>query len=457
MAARRSGKTKTDRITAFPDTNIFLHFEPFDQIPWRKELNAATVELHVTATVVSELNKHGDKHTAGHVQERARKTLRRIRECILDGTRKVTDGVFITCDLELEGFDMASHRLDPSSQDDCILAAIISHKERHPDARVVLITDDAPFAVRAHTKGVHSIALSESLRLPSQQDAKSKEIRELKEKLREVERRLPRLTLAFPEGKEFLEVAFGPDVSVTEADAQAYVRSQVAPAHPTANAERWQALASEPKLMRSAEVHEAVAPWLDLMSSFAEFMATKAATDREVYLNRYAAYFLAWWKYTNVMQRTKELRLVLTNTGTAPAEEINIFLQVPKSVDIFPSGGLPLAPPPPLPPGQKPHPLVPGAKSVKAENVQSIRYVRATEYPGHWELQYQLARLNHHVTEVFAGLHVRFPPHPNAKPLRIQYRIAALNMPDPAAGALDVVPKDSAGKMKRITRRGSGA
>lgn len=453
MVSRRSGKTKIDSVTAFLDTNIFLHFQSFDQIPWQEELKAATVRLHVAAVVVSELNKHGEKHAVGHIRERARKILKRIRECFLSGTGEVADRVVLCCDAELEGFDMAARQLDPSSQDDCILAAILDYKERHPHERVLLVTDDAPFAVRAYTKGVASVELSERLRLPPQADAKVQEIRELKEKLRDVERRLPRLSLTFPDENAYLEVAIFPDVIVTEADAQNYVRSQVAPLHPGDTVERWNSIATNYKLAKSRELSESVAPLMDMMSSIAEMVAMKASTDREIYFDRFASFFVEWWKHTNEMRRTKELRLVLTNTGTTPAEEINIFLRVPKSVGIFPAGGLPPAPSPPPLPGQKRGPVIDPKSAAQVAQAHPIRYVRPVEFPDCWELQYQLPRLNHHVTELLAGLHVRFPSHPAPRPFQIEYRIAAVNMPDPVRGALSIIPTGEEGLPKRITAK----
>jgi rRNA-processing protein FCF1 len=450
MVSRRSGKTKTDSVTAFPDTNIFLHFQPFDQLPWREELKATTVRLHVAAVVVRELNKHREKHPAEHIRERARKILKKIRECFLNGTGEVADGVVLCCDAELEGFDMAARQLDPSSQDDCILAAILDYQERHPHERVLLVTDDAPFAVRAHTKGVASVEVSERLRIPPQADAKVQEIRELKEKLRDVERRLPRLSLSFPDGNAHSEVAIFPDVIVTEADAQNYVRSQVAPQHPSDNVERWNSIATNYKLAKSRELSESVAPLMDMMSSIAQMVAMKASTDRDIYFDRCASFFVEWWKHTNEMRRTKELKLILTNTGTTPAEEIYIFLRVPKSVGIFPAGGLPPAPSPPPPPGQKRALAIDPKSAAQVVQAHPIRYVRPVEFPDCWELQYNLPRLNHHVTELLTGLHVRFPPHPAPRPFRIEYKIAAVNMPDPVKGALDIIPKGDRGSLKRI-------
>jgi rRNA-processing protein FCF1 len=451
MTSSRVGKATADSITAFPDTNIFLHFLPFDQVSWPKELKAQTVRLHVTAVVVRELTKHRDKHPVEHIRERARTTLRKIREIVLNGNGTVKDGVVLYCDSELAGFDMTAHGLDPTSQDDCILAAILAHKERHVEERVVLVTDDDPFAVHAHTKSVVAVALRDSLRILPEPDPKQKEILELKGKLRAVEQGLPKLSISLPDGKSYCELALVPDVMVTEQDAQNFVASQVAPLEQSA--ERWRALASKQEGTKSQNLPEGAAAWADLMSTFADMMAEKASLDRETHFRQCVRYFLAWWKHRNDMQRTKELRLVLANTGTVPADEINIFVRVPKGVDVSPAGGLPPMPSLPLPPGKKRGPAPVGKTSGSVTQSCSIRYMRVVEFPDCWELQYQLPRLNHHVTEVLTGLYIRFPSYVAAMPLTIEYRLAALNMPDSVRGTIQVIPTRADVQTKHIGRK----
>lgn len=74
----RQKKAPARLVTAFLDTNVFLHFQPFDQIPWTKELRTDQVALRVPPDVIGELNKHKDGHKTAHLKERAGKILRQV-------------------------------------------------------------------------------------------------------------------------------------------------------------------------------------------------------------------------------------------------------------------------------------------------------------------------------------------------------------------------------------------
>lgn len=49
-----------DRKAVFLDTNIFLHYQPFEQIPWPAVVKASQVLLVIPPIMVRELNKHMD-------------------------------------------------------------------------------------------------------------------------------------------------------------------------------------------------------------------------------------------------------------------------------------------------------------------------------------------------------------------------------------------------------------
>src|SRR5438105_35064 len=60
-----------EHLTVFLDTNIYLHYQPFEQIDWRKLLKSRCITLCVPAVVVSELDKHKDEHRTRRIRKRA--------------------------------------------------------------------------------------------------------------------------------------------------------------------------------------------------------------------------------------------------------------------------------------------------------------------------------------------------------------------------------------------------
>lgn len=450
MSTRSANKAKLDIVTVFPDTNIFLHFQIFDQIPWKKELKAATVCIRVASVVARELIKHRDGHPVTHIRERAKKTLRKLREYAIAEGGRVSDGVYLYCETESQTCDFIALGLNPDSQDDQILGEILLAKHQRPDDRIVLLTDDDPFAIRAHTKGVEVLHLSDSLRLAPQPDARAKTIRDLKQQVLDLTAKEPKLSLAFSDGGASYEFRLEPEVVITELDVQKYVNSQRVLLNSGASVERWRtATANAEQLDRSRYPEQAV-QLFDLMTNFSEFMATKASLDWERFFVELALYYKAWWAYTNEARRTKILQLWLRNTGKARAEDVNVFLRVPKRVDVFPNGKPQQPPTPPLRPGEKR--AKPTPATAAASPSSRISFVGAVDLPDAWEFHYHLPELNQHLSEVL-GLTLRFPPLPFAQPLLVHFRMAAVNMSDAVEGDLSVVPASPGEPPKLIPER----
>jgi rRNA-processing protein FCF1 len=331
MPPRRQKPASPRRIIAFLDTNIFLHFLPFDQIPWLKELKADSVELRVPREVIGELAKHKDGHAIGHVKERAGKILKRILKFALADEGRVGDSgaITITCEQQPAGFDLQARGFDPAIADDRILAAVLDFKEQHPGEHVVLVTEDAGAALRAHSYGVLVLGLSDGMGIMPTPDEKQKRIRELEARLNEMQKGLPRLGLSFPGGATDLEFTVEPDTAVTDVQAHAYADGEVVKLSPQQTGAALQRMAN--KAYRTPLDDEVFASVVKTLSAAAGIMAINARHKLVLFHTNCVAYFAAFWKYTNEMRRTKEIRLVLENTGTLPAEDIYLRLRLPGS------------------------------------------------------------------------------------------------------------------------------
>jgi hypothetical protein len=453
MPPRRQKPASPRRVTAFLDTNAFLHFLPFDQIPWPKELKADSVALRVPREVIGELNKHKDGHRIGHMRERAGKILRRIMKFALANDGKVgsSGAITITCEQHAAGFDLEARGFNPTIADDRILAAVLDFKEQHPDEHVVLVTTDPGAALRAHSYGVLVCDLSDEMRIPPSPDEKEKRIRELEGRLNEMQKGLPRLGLSFPGGATKCELMIEPDTVVTEHDARTFADSEVSKLSPQ------QTGASLHEMAKNAQQtpldNEVAASLAKTIGVAADIMASNARTKLVLFHRNCALYYSAAWKHTNAMRRTRELRLVVENTGTVPAEDIYLRLRLPKRVGIFPQGLSATPPAPPVPPGMpaRPEPL-PDPRT-KARVQHAFEYAGAHELPEHWEVRFRLPQLNHHLTEQLLGLHIHFPSPAAVEPFEIEYRISARNAPDAVEGSLSVIPNPPPElKPRRIAR-----
>lgn len=450
----RQKKAPARRVTAFLDTNVFLHFQPFDQIPWTKELQTDQVALRVPPDVIGELNKHKDGHKIAHLKERAGKILRRVMKSALTNEGRVGDSgaVTITCEQHLPGFDLEARGFDPAITDDRILAAVLDYKERHPDEHVVLVTDDPGAALRAHGYGVVPVGLSETMRIPPAPDEKQKRIRELEERVQSIEKSRPRLAMSFPGGASECTLTIEPDTVVTDAYARAYADGEVAKLAPHQTGAALQQMARKQHKLLDDEVMSSI---VKTINAAAGVMAENARENVMRFHSRCAAYYSAIWKHTNDMRRTLDIRLVLENTGTVPAEDIYVRLRLPKGLIIYPQGLPTAAPVPPDPPGTSPKPKQLSVSTTKSNLQHAFEYLGEQELPEHWDIRFRLSRLNHHLTEQLTGLHVRFPTPAAVAPFDIEYRVSAGNTPDAVEGRLSVIPNPPAeGKPRRIARRG---
>ena len=64
--------------SGFLDTNVFLQFQPLDQIDWSSLLGCDHVVLVVTAAVIRQLNKHKDASISPRLRDRAASALKKL-------------------------------------------------------------------------------------------------------------------------------------------------------------------------------------------------------------------------------------------------------------------------------------------------------------------------------------------------------------------------------------------
>jgi hypothetical protein len=434
-----------EQVVVFPDTNMFLHFKSFDQIPWPKELGCSSVCLRIAHVVIDELNQKKDTHPAEHIRDRAQKTLSKIRKVFFGQGGRVNGSVQLVCETAGTGLDMGARRLDPASNDDCILAAALEYQEAHAGERVVLITDDSGFALRAYGYELATGELSPKLKIPAQQDPRRKEIEELKQRIREAEKGLPHLNLAFVGGNDRIEQPVYPEIAPSIEGARAYVTDHIAPQFQQETvAWREMAAAEQPQLPDTA------AAILETVSLVRNMFVDRRNAANAAYLEQFVQYVFEVWNHGNDMARTRELRLRLQNNGTIPASDVNLVLQFPKTVSVF-LLGVPPAPRPPLRPGQPTIPAAPQQASIPAAP-GGVRLVRGSDTGDSFEARYHIPKLNHHLDEQF-GLHIRFVSYEAAASFTIKYRIAAVNAPEAVTGSLHVVAKKPQPGQRRLARR----
>jgi hypothetical protein len=167
-----------DTVTVFLDTNIYLHYQMFDQINWLDVLQAKSVCIVVPPTTIRELNRVKDASPQPHLRRRAGKVQKLFLELFLksdSGAVVLREGVKILFHPEEPLIDFAAHHLSRDVQDDLLMASIIAYREEHDgEEDVRLVTADAGVLMMGKSKRVRAISIlglskSMSTRTPRRQ------------------------------------------------------------------------------------------------------------------------------------------------------------------------------------------------------------------------------------------------------------------------------------------------
>jgi hypothetical protein len=199
------------QATVFVDSCIFLEFNPFPQLPWRKIVGADRVKLVVCLPVLNELD---NKKTYDHrLSDRARRSYKDIEE---HENKEFQEGVTLT----IVGYSLRRESypetMNPDHRDDQIIRCAQVFLDAHPEAApVMIVTDDGSMKVRCRVFGIPVVGVPETERLPVPQDDLQKKVRKLEADLAAERNRRP----------EFAVLVTPTDGNVEEAGSRALLPS----------------------------------------------------------------------------------------------------------------------------------------------------------------------------------------------------------------------------------------
>jgi hypothetical protein len=176
--------------TVFIDTCVFLHYKPFQQLPWRKIAGAEKVFLVVSLPVVNELDS---KTHDPRLSERA---TRSQKDILANIGKEIQDGVTLVF------HNLSPHREDfpssmnPDHQDDLVIFCAQRYSKDDPDARPVLIASaDFGMRLRSPAFGIEVLPIPDDEKLPDVQDEVLKKLRKAEAELAAERNRRPKLIL----------------------------------------------------------------------------------------------------------------------------------------------------------------------------------------------------------------------------------------------------------------------
>ncbi len=438
----------------YPDTNIFLHYRRLDEIDWRTIVNAEELTIVVMQVVVRELERHKHQHPVKRIRRRADAIVSFLHGQLSQGMQdglpvSIREGVSLDFQRGEPQIDFANAGLVETVQDDHIVASVLALRVEGaaPDARIV--TADVGLRVKAYEHSIPIVELPDDLKIVDGPDPQDREIADLRKQLAHYEQAAPQVGLAFEDGQNHWK--FSPaTTTVLAEDARQEALARVREEHP------------KMALGGDRQPSDRLPGGLDLAQTH-RLVGRTGPSDAEVesYNEKLDEFYAAYLKHLEAMNkhraivaRAVPLVLWLDNGGTAPADDLDVFLQFPPGVIVLDAEHFPSEPRPPTPP-ERPRarsildafgrtdlaaltrlhtpyvpdlsPVFPNESSPTIEDGKSFR------------VSYHVRRLKHNLRERLDELRVIFSPDAEVRSFPIGVHIHVGNFPDEIAGKLHVV------------------
>ena len=440
-------------------TNAYLHYQMFDQIKWVNILESDQIVIVVPPVIIRELNKHKDTHPHQRVKKRAAAVIKKLHELVRSGTLvPLNEHIGILFEDRDPLLDYQTYQLNKEIQDDQLIASVIVCRIENPGYETLLVTSDygLHLLTKARRQEITTVTLPDNLKLAEEPDPEQKRIKELEQKIHELTQKLPQPALIFSNESQHLKFDLYPATEVTASEIQEKAKKirQEFPKLETSPSDA-------SKSNRSQSTPGSLAAAIAAMSTGNE--DTISAKDAEEY-NReldkfyqsYEKYLEAENRYSNFLKRVIKLNVLVTNTGTAPAEDLDVFMHFPDGFELLDEDELPEPPEPPQPPAR---PLTQRQKILRivnppavstystffpsqniggirpTPNVSSPRITRSNSY----DVDLQVRKVKHNLSEELDLLFVVFDSFENASSFQIDYRILAGNLPQEVEGKLHVI------------------
>lgn len=303
-------------IYCFLDTNVFLHFQLFDNVDWPRVLGGQQVCLILTTTVMEELNRQKDDFKNPGRRKRAHDILSRLEDVLPVDTAgipiAVGKNVMLQEILEEPDVDWKALKLDPQKGDDYLLAGILVFRDANPGATICFVTRDFPARRKALRWNIPVVNPEGKISSLEDFSTEAVEQRRRDRELQELKNRLPQLTFGF------LEVATGKIVPHTVAaksktqNMDILTRAFDPQFVPVQVVERQQQLDN---ILKNAIHQTSEENIREYREKYEQFLEKFEAAYRRDYLKRYG--------------HLCRLALTLHNGGNAVATSVEVVLQFP--------------------------------------------------------------------------------------------------------------------------------
>lgn len=302
---------------AFIDTNVLLHYTFFKDVDWAKEIGVPEVVLVFAPVVLAEIDRH---QFAGSRREkkRAQAVVKALDELEL-GSAPVAlrDGAWaLTLAYEPDSETYARWQLNHEVQDDRLLAALLAFREgAGAGHRVLVLTADTGLRrAKAPARQVETFKPADRLRSPDEPDEVEKDLASTRRELAAIKSAMPDMTVTFG-GEKLLEFPFAAILPM-QYDMRTRLLKEWRERNPRITAP------GAIEIPGMGSFHTALAGFTEPSPSEADAHNSEV----EQAYKRFGKYLDSWRDWVAGNFRTVRLDLVLENSGTAPAEDVDLVV-----------------------------------------------------------------------------------------------------------------------------------
>ena len=423
----------------FVDTNTFLHYIMFTEINWNILTKSKSVLLIVCSDVLRELEKKKNLDPDINIRNRARKVISKMAEI---GSKsffcKIKNDIDLMFIPDEPSVDWTNQGLNEKIVDDRIIASILTNNHL---SNPILITSDFGLKLKARNKGIKCISVPKEHRIEIIKDNKNDEIIKLRNRVNFLENRLPITKLkilADSKPAEFINIALSKIATPSEGELNGKLK-----------AIRHE-LQYKPSSQNLGIISDLILYTKDEIERYEE--------DLNEYIREMYKYYQEEYKFKEIQSRLIELKFLIINEGSQPAEDIEIIMNFPDGFEMFSKDEF------------SKNPKEPGKPTLPRSTAEMISYMATIpnihknilsdlrmpsvdelgidpnlpsgpliRKTNSYEARYSLNKLKHGIQEYLKPVYVLFESIDQAKPFNISYTILADNLPEPSSGNLHIV------------------
>jgi len=417
----------------FIDSNILIHFKEFESIDWLEEISGTECTIVIAPIVIDELDRK--KIGTDKLSNRARKALIKIEALSEKMNSEIRSHVFIEIVHKKPTKALfRKYDLNADEPDQRLIGTILQFKIDRKTDEVLLCTNDIGPRLRAKPYNIGSIKLNEKYLIPHQISELEKKLKQLEDENRMLKNSIPVVSLHFEGNKKFLEFKRWDKKSV---DENSFIETSM------------KELKSKYPLLEIEDMNQnlnAIAQLAKSLGSPSEEQVKNYNSKLFEYFEEYKRWLKEFYKYKISKTLTFRIALFISNTGTKPAEDLDINLHFPDGFELYDNSSIPniqSAPNPPFKPTSK---LDFGKISVAAVGNSKSSHKDANfnfnrpiiKKTNSYDVNFPIATLKHGITESLEELLVVFANTDMVKNFKIDYKLNVANIPKVVEGKLNI-------------------